>query len=132
MLLEILEYEISNFSIRRKPYTYIYTVLLDSHYISNLASLHKVLPDDCMVIDVRSVKPNKIDYQYFEQISFIDNVRNMLSHYFTLEVEKHPNLFPLCGRQKSEKVVFSLEIPSLIEKQARINAKKQSLEQDFI
>lgn len=131
MLLEILEQEIRNFSIRKKPYTYQYTVLLDNHYISDLATLHKVLPDGCMAIDVISISPNKIDLRYFEQSNFIDNVRNMLSHYFSIETEKHSNLFPICGRQKSDKVVFSLEIPSLIEKQARINAKKQILEKDF-
>jgi len=131
MLLEILEQEIRDFSFRKRPYTYQYTVLLDNHYISDLATLHKVLPDGCMVIDVRSVKPNKIDLRYFEQSNFMNNVRNMLSHYFSIKTEKHPYLFPICGRQKSDNVVFSLEIPSLIEKQARINAKKQIIEKDF-
>lgn len=130
MLLEILEQEMITYNNCRKHYFYSYKVLLDKHLITGLGTNYGLLPEQTIPFGIWNCGRDKINYHYFEQSDYTSKIRNLLSYYFTNE----DNVLKECtiyNAKSDEKIIFSLEIPTLIEKQARINAKKQSLEQDF-
>ena len=131
MLLEILEQEYKDYSNRHKIFFYSYRVLLDKHLITGLGTNFELLPEQTKAFGICNFARFKIPYHYFEQSNYTSKVINLLSYYFANE-DRVLRECEIYNTKPDEKVVFSLEIPSLIEKQARINAKKQIIEQDFI
>ena len=130
MLLEIFEYEEINYNcgIRRKCFRYI--VIIDKFNVTKYAVKCGVLPEIPFDIAYYVYYRKKIPRIFFTQNDYLENVKDLLSYYFMNEgnFEK-----PTTNYKSSvfNSVVLSLDIPTLIEKQAMVNAKKQSLEQDF-
>ena len=130
MLLEIFESEEINYNggIRRKCFRYI--VLIDKFNVTKYAVKCGVLPEIPFDISYYVYYRKKIPRNFFTQNVHLENVKDLLSYYFMYEGSFEQ---PTTNYKSSvfNSVAFSLDIPTLIEKQARVNAKKQSLEQDF-
>ena len=131
MLLEIFESEEINYNggIRRKCFRYI--VLIDKFNVTKYAVKCGVLPEIPFDIVYYVYYQKKIPSIFFKQNDYLDKVKDLLSYYFMYEGDFEQ---PTTNYKSSvfHSVAFSLDIPTLIKKQAMINAKKQSLEQDFI
>ena len=131
MLLEIFESEEINYNggIRRKCFRYI--VLIDKFNVTKYAVKCGVLPEIPFDKVYYVYYRKKIPRIFFTQNDYLENVKDLLSYYFMNEgnFEK-----PTTNYKSSvfNSVAFSIDIPTLIEKQAIVNAKKQSLEQDFV
>lgn len=131
MLLEIFESEEINYNggIRRKCFRYI--VLIDKFNVTKYAVKCGVLPEIPFDIAYYVYYKKKIPSIFFTQNDYLENVKDLLIYYFVNEgnFEK-----PTTNYKSSvfNSVVFSSDIPTLIEKQAMVTAKKQSLEQDFV
>ena len=131
MLLEIFESEDVSYSGGKRQRSFRYIVLIDKFNVTELAMKCGVVPETPYNIGYVVYYKKKIPRIYFTQNDYLDKIKDLLSYYFRYEGN-----FELtrANYQSSmfHSLVFSSEIPTLIEKQARINSKKQSLEQDFI
>lgn len=130
MLLEIFESEETSYSGGKKQSCFRYIVLLDKFNVTRYAVKCGVLPEIPFDIVTHVYYKKKIPRIYFTQNDYLDSIKDLLSYYFMHEGDfERPNT----NYQSSvfHSVALSLDIPTLIEKQAMVNAKIQSLEQDF-
>ena len=128
MLLEIFESEDISYNGGKRLKSFRYIVLIDKFNVTELAMKCGVLPETPYNIGYVAYYKKKIPQIYFTQNDYLDKVKGLLSYYFRYE----GNFERTYARGVFNSTVVSLEIPTLAEKQARVNAKKQSLEQDFV
>lgn len=131
MLLEIFESEDISYNGGKRLKSFRYIVLIDKFNVTELSMKCGVLPETPYNIGYVVYYKKKIPQIYFTQNDYLDKVKDLLSYYF-----RNEGNFELSRANYPNSVfhsnVVSLEIPTLTEKQARVNAKKQSLEQDFV
>ena len=128
MLLEIFESEDISYNGGKRLKSFRYIMLIDKFNVTDYAMRCGVLPETHYNMGIVAYYKKKIPQIYFTQNDYLDKVKDLLSYYFRYE----GNFERTYVSGVFHSTVVSLEIPTLTEKQARVNAKKQSLEQDFV